>query len=161
VAGGALWEGSATKLGGTFWTAAESMVVADISAEAGKDVFRRPRPVNGNDPDAWFRSSSDKSFPSGEVTHISAGVTPFIAEYAAQTPAIWGLAALPLYDGVARLKSQAHWQTDVLAGAALGAGVALYVSSSNGKTKNSNGAPDRWQVTALPRGLAIGYRKSF
>ena len=52
--------------------------------------------------------------------------------------------------------------TDSLpAATALGAGVALYISSSNDKTKNSNGAADRWQVTALPRGLAIGYGKSF
>jgi len=60
------------------------------------------------------------------VTHITAIVTPFIEEYGQDHPAIWALAALPLYDGLARMKSQAHWQSDVLAGMALGVGTGLY-----------------------------------
>jgi hypothetical protein len=33
---------------------------------------------------------------------------------------VWALELLPAYDAVARMKAQAHWQTDVLAGWALG-----------------------------------------
>ena len=152
VVGGALWEGNDTRLGQTFWRASESMVTAGALAQAGKLAFRRQRPIDGNDPNAWFQSSAhNKSFPSGEVTHITAIVTPFIAEYSHDNPAVWALAALPLYDGVARMKSQAHWQTDVLAGVALGVGAGLYA----GNEKHN------WLVQSLPGGLSIGYKKSF
>jgi len=151
VLGGALWEGNDTRLGRTFWKASESMVIADVAGEGFKRVFRRARPEQGNDPNDWFGPSTHRSFPSGEVTHISAVVTPFIAEYGRDYPAVWGLAALPLYVGVARMKSQAHWQTDVLAGAALGAGIGYYES-----TRES-----AWTATVLPHGITVGIRKQF
>lgn len=151
VVGGALWEGNDTRLGKTFWKTTESMLMGDALAQAGKLVFRRQRPIDGNDPSAWFNSSSNKSFPSGEVTHITAIVTPFIAEYGQDHPAIWALAALPLYDGMARMKSQAHWQSDVLAGMALGIGTGLYAGHDN----------NNWLVQALPGGMRIGYKQSF
>lgn len=152
VLSGALWEGNDTRLGRTFWKASESMAIADLSAQGLKMVFRRPRPRELDDPNAWFRSGGTyRSFPSGEVTHISAIVTPFIAEYGHDHPAVWGLAALPLYVGAARMKSQAHWQTDVLAGAALGAGVGYWES-----TRES-----AWSATVLPRGLTVGFHKQF
>lgn len=151
VVGGALWEGNDTRLGRTFWKASESMVAADLAAEGLKRVTRRARPIQGNNPNDWWGPSSHRSFPSGEVTHVSAIVTPFIAEYGRDNPSVWALAALPVYVGVARLKSQAHWQTDVLAGAALGAGIGYYES-----TRES-----AWSATVLPRGLTVGFNKRF
>lgn len=151
VVGGALWEGNDTRLGRTFWKSAESMVAADLAAEALKRVARRSRPIEGNNPNDWWGSASHRSFPSGEVAHISAIVTPFIAEYSHDHPSVWTLAALPVYVGVARLKSQAHWQTDVLAGAALGAGIGYYESTHD----------SAWSATVLPRGLTIGFKKRF
>ena len=152
VLGGALWEGNDTRLGKTFWKSTESMLMGDAIAQAGKLVFRRQRPIDGNDAGAWFQSSThNKSFPSGEVTHITAIVTPFIAEYGHDHPAIWALAALPLYDGLARMKSQAHWQSDVLAGMAIGIGTGLYAGNES----------HNWLVHALPGGMSIGYKKSF
>lgn len=152
VLGSALWEGNDSRLGRTFWKAGEAMVLADISAQALKAATRRPRPEQLDDPNQWFRhGGSYHSFPSGEVTHVSAIVTPFILEYGQDHPAVWGLAALPLYVGAARLKNQAHWQTDVLAGAALGAGIGYYES-----TRTS-----AWSAGVLPRGLTIGFRKQF
>jgi len=152
VIAGALWEGNDTRLGKTFWKSTESMLMGDALAQAGKLVFRRQRPIDGNDAGAWFQSSThNKSFPSGEVTHITAIVTPFIAEYGHDHPAIWALAALPLYDGMARMKSQAHWQSDVLAGMAIGIGTGLYAGNES----------HNWLVHALPGGMSIGYKKSF
>ena len=151
VLGGALWEGNDTRLGKTFWKATDSMLLANASAAVAKRVFRRARPINGNDPNDWFGPSTHQSFPSGEVTHIAAVVTPFIAEYAKDQPAIWGLAALPAYVGIARMKSQAHWQTEVLAGAALGAGIGYYAQQRE----------NAWTATVLPRGLTVGFRHSF
>lgn len=151
VVGGALWEGTESRLGQTFWKATESMLMGDSIAQAGKFIFRRQRPINGNDPDAWFKSSKHKSFPSGEVTHITAIVTPFIAEYSQDNPAVWALGALPIYVGIARMKSQAHWQSDVLAGLALGVATGLYAGNPS----------HNWLVQALPGGVQIGYKNSF
>lgn len=151
VVGGALWEGNETRLGRTLWRATDAMLLADTSAMVLKQVFRRQRPIQGNNPNEWFGASSNQSFPSGEVTHISAIVTPFIAEYGHDHPGVWGLAALPLYVGAARMKSQAHWQTDVLAGMALGTGMGLLAHHHSSS----------WTATVLPHGLSVGYHTQF
>jgi undecaprenyl-diphosphatase len=78
-------------------------------------------------------------------------VTPLIVNYRNDTPWIWALELLPLYDSIARLKSQAHWQTDVLAGWALGSAVGYW--SASRKTPIF--------VQVLPRGVSIGLSKRF
>jgi len=84
-------------------------------AQVLKDVFTRARPIQRNDPNAWFQGGSHYSFPSGEGPAVSSIVAPFVFEYGNQQPGVWALEALPLYDAIARMKVQAHWQTDVLA----------------------------------------------
>lgn len=79
---GALIEGTETRLGLTFWRAAESGGIAAIEAGALKKVFTRPRPSQINDPDLWFQGNGYQSFPSGETALAMAVVTPFILEYA-------------------------------------------------------------------------------
>jgi undecaprenyl-diphosphatase len=148
---GALYEGGDSKLGKTYWQAIDSMVSADLTATLAKSVFKRQRPIDGNNPNAFFNNPNDKSFPSGEVTHITAIVTPFILNYQNENPSIWGLAALPAYVGMARLKSQAHWQTDVLAGLALGSGMGYLASNRS----------NPWSLNVLPSGLSVGFKKSF
>ncbi len=151
IIGAALWEGSQDRFGLTLWKSVDSMVVADVAAQLAKRAFRRQRPIDGNDPNAWFKSSRNQSFPSGEVTHITAIVTPLIAEYASDYPAVWLLGALPVYDGIARIKSQAHWQTDVLAGLALGTSIGLY-SAQRSKS---------WTVSMMPGAVMMGFKKVF
>ena len=151
VVGEALWEGSDTRFGKTTWQALDAMTLSMVASTAAKDVFRRQRPATGNDPSAWFKTSQDKSFFSGEVAHISAIVTPYILEYGKESPMVWALAALPVYDGVARMKSQAHWQSDVLVGAAMGAAIGYY----------SHDRAIPLSVTLLPRAVTIGYSKKF
>jgi undecaprenyl-diphosphatase len=52
---------------------------------------------------------------------------------------------------VARLKSQAHWQSDVIAGWALGTGIGYWTSTRTTPLS----------VQVLPRGLSVGYYKRF
>lgn len=151
VLGGAMYEGNDSRLGKTFWKSLDAMLLGDVAATAAKAIFRRQRPIDGNDPNAFFKSSSDKSFPSGEVTHITAIVTPFIIEYQKESPSIWLLAALPVYVGAAKLKTQAHWQTDILAGAALGAGAGYFAAQRD----------SAWSAHVLPDGFSVGYKKKF
>ena len=149
--GGALWLGNDDRLGHTFWQTMDSSVVAGIASQALKLTFSRARPNQGNDPDKWFQGRCCESFPSGEVTLQASFVTPLIVNYRNDTPWIWALELLPLYDSIARLKSQAHWQTDVLAGWALGSAVGYW--SASRKTPVF--------VQVLPRGVSIGLSKRF
>ena len=149
--GGSLWFGNDTELGHTFWQTIDASVISGLAATILKNTTGRPRPYQENDPNAWFKGRSYESFPSGEVTLQASFVTPFIVNYARQEPWVWSLEALPIYDAIARLKSRAHWQTDVIAGWALGTGVGYW--STTRATPLS--------VEILPGGLSIGFSKRF
>jgi undecaprenyl-diphosphatase len=148
---GSLWFGNNDEFGHTFWQTVDSSVISGAAATVMKYAFGRPRPYQGNDPNAWFRGSSNQSFPSGEVTLQASFVTPFIANYWRDEPWIFALEALPAYDAVARLKSRAHWQTDVIAGWALGTAVGYWSTTRT--------VP--FSVQVLPNGLTIGFSKRF
>jgi membrane-associated phospholipid phosphatase len=148
---GSLWFGNDDEIGHSFWQTVDSSVISGAAATVMKYAFGRARPDQGNDPNAWFRGSSHQSFPSGEVTLQASFVTPFIANYWRDEPWIFALEALPAYDAVARLKSQAHWQTDVIAGWALGTAVGYW--------STTRAVPLSVQV--LPKGLTIGFSKRF
>jgi undecaprenyl-diphosphatase len=150
VAGG-LWFGNDDPLGHTFWQTIDASVLSGVGAAVLKRGFGRARPSQGRGPNAWFKGGCCESFPSGEVTLQASFVTPIIANYARQNPWVWSLAALPLYDGIARMKSQAHWQSDVIAGWALGSAVGYWTTT--------RATP--FSVQILPRGVAVGFYKRF
>jgi hypothetical protein len=149
--GGAVWFGNDDKLGHTFWQTVDASAISGIASVVLKRATGRARPYQGNDPNRWFKGSCCESFPSGEVTLQASFVTPFIVDYAKDRPWIWALEILPVYDAIARLKSHAHWQTDVIAGWALGTGVGYW--SAKRQTPIS--------VEILPGGLSIGLSKRF
>lgn len=148
---GSLWFGNDNELGHTFWQTIDASAISAIGATAMKHAFSRARPGQGNNPNAWFKGSGYQSFPSGEVTLQASFVTPFIANYSREYPWIWTLEALPVYDAFARMKSQAHWQTDVIAGWALGTAVGYW--------STTRAIP--LSVHVLPGGLSVGFSKRF
>ncbi|MBV8145504.1 MAG: phosphatase PAP2 family protein [Gammaproteobacteria bacterium] len=154
--GGALWEGGESRLGGAFWTSIDSSVAAGVVAQVMKVSFSRVRPADSGpppgDPHLWFQGHGNQSFPSGEVTEVSSIVTPFILEYGHDHPGVYALELLPLYDAIARVKVQAHWQTDVLAGWALGSGTAWLIHRS----PNSP-----FILKVMPHGIYVGIGKKF
>jgi len=121
---GALVEGTESRLGQTWWRSAEAGATALLGAHATKRAFTRARPSQGGDPDRWLLGGSYQSFPSGEVSLATAVVLPFVVEYAGEQPAAWALLAIPAYVSAARIRSQAHWPTDVLGAWLVGAGSA-------------------------------------
>lgn len=145
----ALWEGGETRLGRTTWQAVDSSVIAAVATEAAKKSFGRERPYQSDDPNRFFHGG--QSFPSGEVALASSVVTPFVLEYGSDAPAVYLLELLPAYDAVARMKSQAHWQTDVLAAFALGTATGWYAHSRE----------QPFTLTVLPHGFMLGIRKQF
>jgi len=149
--GGSLWLGNDDELGHTLWQTLDSTAVSSIAAEILKLSFSRARPDQGNDPNKWFKGRCCDSFPSGEVTLQASFVTPFIANYARDYPWLSSLELLPADDAIARLKSREHWQTDVIAGWALGSAVGYWATTRSTPLS----------VQFLPRGLSVGYYKRF
>ena len=151
TAGGALWEGSETRLGRTLWQSIDASIGGTLAAEGLKRTFTRVRPANTDDPNQWFKGGSNHSFPSGEVTTISALVTPLVLEYGREYPAVYALELLPLYDGISRVKTHSHWQSDVVAGFVLGTATGYLAHSFN----------QPLVLTVLPHGFAIGLKAKF
>ena len=133
---GGLWYGGETLLGRTFWQSIDASAASGVVAQLIKHTFSRVRPVDsgsGGDPDLWFKGSGNASFPSAEVGETSSIVTPFVLQYGGENPAVYVLTLLPAYDGIARMKVQAHWQSDVIAGFALGTALGWLVFRNRGK----------------------------
>jgi undecaprenyl-diphosphatase len=148
---GGIWEGGETRLGQTYWQSIDASLLAGASAQVLKYATTRARPSQTDDPDLWHQGPGHYSFPSGEVAAVSAIVTPFILQYHDDHPAVYALELLPLYDGVARMKVQAHWQTDVLAGFALGTASGYLVAKHDSP----------FVLSLMPHGIYVGLRKSW
>jgi membrane-associated phospholipid phosphatase len=151
VLGGALWEGAESRLGKTLWQDVDGQVIGAASSEILKHVFTRARPAQVDDPCQWFQGGGHYSFPSGEAAWSASIVTPLILEYGSDHPAVYALLLLPAYVGAGRIKAQAHWQSDVLAGWAIGGLAGWYAHSRDTPLI----------VQALPHGIYVGLKKQF
>jgi len=145
-----LWEGGEDRFGHTMWQSIDASLISGIASAALKRAFSRERPHETADPDQWF-SGSGRSFPSGEVTETSSIVTPFVLEYGREHPAVYLLELLPAYDAVARMKTQGHWQSDVIAGFVLGTTTAYFLH----KRKHP------LVLGFMPHGVYVGLKAKF
>ena len=151
VVGSALLEGDQTRLGHTSWQSIDSTLVGAASAAVLKLAFSRARPTQTDNPNEWFKGRGHNSFPSGEVTAITAAVTPFVLEYGQEHPVVYSLELLPAYVAVARVKVQAHWQSDVLVAFALGTALGYYAHARTSSLL----------VGVLPGGVTVGWHRQF
>ena len=152
VAGG-IWEGDEDRFGKTCWQSIDASIISGITTEAGKRIFHRPRPNSSANPNPndFFKGDCNYSFPSGEVSAVTAIVTPFILEYREDTLWAYGLEILPLYDAMGRMKVQAHWQTDCLASFIIGTAAGYYAHSRN----------KSFTLETLPGGFSAGLKHKF
>jgi len=147
---GGLWYGGETLLGRTLWQSIDASAASGIATHIMKYGLARVRPVDsgpGGDPDLWFKGKRNKSFPSAEVSEVSSIVTPFVLRYGLMNGAVYVLALLPAYDGVARMKVQAHWPSDVIAGFALGTALGWLACRNRGKP---------YLLRVMPRAIHAG-----
>jgi hypothetical protein len=151
-AAGALWEGGEDRFGHTLWQSVDATAIGGLTTEALKYAFSRERPSSTSDPNLWFKGHGNQSFPSGEVTVVSSLVTPLILEYRHDSPAVYALEILPVYDAIARMKVWGHWQSDVIAGFAIGTAAGLLAH-------NHEGTP--WILSVMPHGVFVGFKKTF
>jgi len=150
--GGAVWEGGEERFGRTLWQSIDATVIGGVSSEVLKRVFSRERPDRTSDPNRWFKGGGNQSFPSGEVTTTSAVVTPLVLEYGREHPAVYALELLPVYDAIARMKVRAHWQSDVIAGFALGTAAGYFVHARRGTPL---------VLSVMPHGIYVGLKKKW
>ncbi len=122
----AIYEGNTTRFGKTSVKSVDALVVSTLITSPMKYVFSRSRPNQSDRPDEWFQGSGHTSFPSGHTASVAAIVTPYILEYKDENPWVWALAAMPVYQGIGRLKGNYHWQSDVIAGGLIGAWSGWY-----------------------------------
>ena len=118
----ALIEGDSSRIGKTAIKSLDSILVSSVVTQAVKYATGRVRPRSTESSNDWFNyETRNLSFPSGHVSSVTAFVTPFILEYRKDEPLIYLLALLPIHQMVGRVKAQAHWTSDVIAGLAVGA----------------------------------------
>ncbi|MFF7039534.1 phosphatase PAP2 family protein [Streptomyces massasporeus] len=147
---GALWFAAAAALAASRTPRARraaarglaSMGLATLTVNTvGKRSVRRPRPLSAAVPlvRRLKRQPVTTSFPSGHAASAAA----FAIGVALESPA-WGAAVAPVAASVAlsRVYTGDHFPSDVLAGAALGAGAAFAVRAL---------VPTRGQVVPPPR----------
>ncbi len=151
-AAAAVWEGGDTRFGRTMWKSIDATLVGGATATVMKLAFSRSRPSQNQDPNQWFQGSGHESFPSGEVTVVSSIITPVVLEYREEHPSVYALELLPIYDGIARVKVHGHWQSDVLAGYALGSAAGYFMWQRR---------QTPFTLTVMPHSIKVGWSKSF
>lgn len=149
--GGALWKGGDTRTGRTFWQSIDAWTFSLVSTGTMKILFTRKRPFETDDPDEFFKGDGYDSFPSHEVSLITALITPFVLEYRRDQPLVYLLEVIPAYIMMARVKHQRHWQSDVIAGFAVG--------TLSGLLAHSLEKPLILRI--LPQGFMVGLEKKF
>ncbi len=104
---------------------AEGVAIAGIATQATKYLVARVRPYADPDLDSYDfgYGHSTPSFPSGHTAAAFALATA-LGDASGRTWARIGLWVIAAGTGWARVAQQAHWTTDVLAGAAVGIGAA-------------------------------------
>jgi membrane-associated phospholipid phosphatase len=129
----------------------EALFFADLFQLGGKALFGRAAPGDAPGAGDWFEEYPDGIFPSGHAARAFALAT-VVAERHGKTAA-WIAYPLATLVGLSRIESDAHWASDVLAGATLGWGVGKAVVRLRG---NRHEARFAFQPLLDPRGRGAG-----
>jgi membrane-associated phospholipid phosphatase len=136
----------------------EAAGLSSVTAYAFKYTIRRTGPDQTSDPNQWGKSGGN-SFPSWHSTAAFA-VGTVLAE-SGNDEYRWvrrllgyGLGAATSYE---RLKHNAHWLSDTVAGSALGIASAHFVMNRSGRTDDGREV----RVVPLEGGVLLTYSLSF
>jgi len=139
------------------WAMAEAGGLATVTTYALKYTVRRSGPDETTDPNRWFTSGT--SFPS-EHTAAAFAIGTVFAEsgsggYRWVTRVLgYGVASFTAYE---RLKHNAHWLSDVVAGAALGGSTGIFVLDRTYRGRTFFSA---FNVVPMDGGVMLAYHKS-
>lgn len=126
---------------------ASSIVAAGILTPSLKYAIGRKRPSQDSNPHKFSPFSGSASFPSGHVTQAFAVASVIADHYDSPLVKIgsYGVASMV---GYARMERQAHWASDVLAGALIGTFVGRTIVHFN-KEK-------RYELSVIADGDMVG-----
>lgn len=138
------------------WTMAEAAALSGVTAYALKFAAGRQTPEQATDPNEWFKAGT--SFPSLHATEAFA-IGTVLAESGNDDYRFlrrllgYGVGAFTSYE---RLKHNAHWLSDTVAGAALG------ISSAHFAMNRRYGADSESHLALVPieGGAMLTYRVS-
>jgi membrane-associated phospholipid phosphatase len=140
------------------WAMLEATGLSGVSAYALKYTLRREGPDETSNPNQWFKGTS-ASFPSFHTTAAFA-VGTVLAESGSDDYR-WLRRLLGYGLGVAtgyeRLKHNAHWLSDTVAGAALGTASARFTMNR----VYGGGSASSLSLTPVEGGAMLTYRVSF
>jgi len=133
-----------------------SLALAGAATEAGKFALGRPRPNQSLDADGYSPFSGQVSFPSGH-TAMSFALATSLADDIHRPWATVGLYGMATAVGWSRINDNAHWLSDVAAGAIVGITSAKLASG-------------RWRIFGLKApsfitgptgGMGLGWHSEF
>lgn len=143
--------GGSNKLKRTGLIGLEAEAFAVVAATALKVVTGRARP-DANEGATHFKpfSGLDTSFPSGHAAASFAVATVFAERYPG--PVAWTAYTLAATVSFARLYTNQHWTSDVVAGALIGWGMGYFLSKRHAEE------PDDWHIRpiTMDRGMGAG-----
>ncbi len=140
------------------WNMLESAGLSFVSAYALKYTIGRERPYQTTSSNRWFRGGT--SFPSEHVTAAFA-IGTVLAESGnpkyrwIRRTLGYGIGAFTAYQ---RLKHNAHWLSDTVAGAALGMATAHFIMNRRAERED-----DDYDVSVVPvrGGVMLAYSADF
>ncbi len=116
-------------------TATDAFLASATAAGATvalKFAVGRSRPDNGADADRFHPFTSNASFPSGHTAIVAAAATS-LASHTRSVPVRIGLYSTILVTGLARIRSDRHWLSDVIAGGTVGVLSARFIGQRRGR----------------------------
>jgi undecaprenyl-diphosphatase len=138
------------------WAMVEAAALSGVTAYGLKYALGRQRPDETTDPNAWFKSGD--SFPSVHSTAAFA-VGTVLAESGNDDYRLlrrllgYGLGVATSYE---RLRHNAHWLSDTVAGAALGISSAHFAMDR----RYAGGGESHLAVVPIEGGAMLTYRVS-
>ena len=156
--------GYATLLGshageGEAWNMLESGGLSFVSAYALKYIVRRPRPDATTDPNHFFGGGD--SFPSEHVTAAFAVGTVLAESGNPEFRWIRRTIGYGVGFGTAylRMRHNAHWLSDTVAGAALGMATAHFVMNRSGQRDEEENS--QLSIEPIEGGVMLAYSAEF
>jgi membrane-associated phospholipid phosphatase len=139
------------------WTMFEAGTLSTVTTYALKYAIAREGPDQTSSPNQWFKGGG-RSFPSQHASAAFAVGTVLAEsgndEYRWLRRALgYGLGAVTSYE---RLKHNAHWLSDTVAGAALGAATGNFAMKRNYRSLEETSSS--WGVTPVQGGMMLTYR---
>jgi membrane-associated phospholipid phosphatase len=157
ISGGLILGGLATKnadMRDTGREALEAAVFAGIITNVFKEVFGRVRPYASGGETIFEPFSGNKSFPSGHATTAFA-----VASVIAMRTDGWivptiayGLATVVAFD---RINDQAHFASDVFAGACIGIATGRFLVNRHRRQAEAESGKTEVSLVPIPSGMAL------